>query len=164
MQYKFETNNKAFKDEKGDSAMNSTGNNSSSQNNTAIRLTFSYEGNNVSLISEQNIEKMLPPSTQFDNLQNQAGFWYELTDTRKNVIYRQLIDNPIKEDMEVFSDDPKQSITRQKRTDIRGTFSIVIPNIPEANSFDLFNNPLASEDIRDSQRAQNIFHLDLMQE
>ena len=78
----------------------------SQQNNKALRLTFSYEGNNIQLISQQKIEKVLPPSGPSDNIQpNQTGFWYELTDSNHNILYRQVMDFPIKADTEVFSDD-----------------------------------------------------------
>ena len=47
------------------------------QNNKVLRLTFSYEGSNIQLISQQKIEKVLPPSGPSDNSkQNHTGFWY----------------------------------------------------------------------------------------
>jgi hypothetical protein len=137
---------------------------SSPPKNRAIRLTFSYKGNNISLITQQNIEKMLPSSLEPDYDKNLILFWYEITDSRKNILHRQIIDNPIKADMEIFSLDPRDSIVRQKRTDIRGAFSLVIPDIPEADSFDLFKGAPLSEGVRESQRTQNIFHLDLTHE
>ena len=74
------------------------------QNNKVLRLTFSYEGSNIQLISQQKIEKVLPPSGPSDNSkQNQTGFWYELTDSKNNTLYRQVMDFPIKTDTEVFS-------------------------------------------------------------
>ena len=74
------------------------------QNNKVLRLTFSYEGSNIQLISQQKIEKVLPPSGPSDNSkQNQTGFWYQLTDSKNNTLYRQVMDFPIKTDTEVFS-------------------------------------------------------------
>jgi hypothetical protein len=132
----------------------------SKQNTKALRLTFSYEGNNIQLISQQKIEKVLPPS---DNIQqNQTGFWYELTDSENNTVYRQIMNSPIKIDMEVFSNDPKESIIRQQITDIRGIFSIVVPDIPQAKNFDMFSSPIVSEGIAGIQKpATKIFHLNL---
>lgn len=133
------------------------------QNNKALRLTFSYEGNNIQLISQQKIEKVLPPSGPSENIQpNQTGFWYELTDSRHNILYRQVMDFPIKTDTEVFSNDPSESIIRQEITDIRGTFSILVPDIPQANNFDMFSSPIMSEGVRGIEApATKIFHLNL---
>jgi hypothetical protein len=132
-------------------------------NNKALRLTFSYEGNNIRLISQQKIDKLLPPSGPFDNIQqNQTGFWYELSDSSHNILYRQVMNFPIKNDTEVFSKDPKESIIRQKITDIRGTFSILIPDIPQANNFDMFSSPISSEGVRSIEEPPTkIFHLNL---
>lgn len=131
------------------------------RNNMAIRLTFSYEGNDIKLISKQNIEKVLqPPSLQSHIQQGQTGSWYELSDENQRLLHRQIIDNPIKVDAEVFSD--TESISRVKLSEIRGTFSIVVPNIPESKNFDLFSSPVISEGIRGLQKpATKIFHLDL---
>jgi hypothetical protein len=142
--------------------MSSATYNSSAQNNRVIRLTFSYEGNNIKLISKQNIEKVLQPSTQFHIQKNQTGSWYELSDDQQHLLHRQIIDNPIKIDAEVFSDNTTESISRHRLSDIRGTFSIVVPDIPEGKKFDLFSSPVISEGIRGLQEpATKIFHLDL---
>jgi hypothetical protein len=142
--------------------MSSSTYHSSTQSNRAIRLTFSYEGNNIKLISRQNIEKVLRPSTQFHIQENQTGSWYELTNDQQHVLFRQIIDNPIKVDAEVFSDNKTESISRHMLSDIRGTFSIVVPDIPEGKNFDLFNSPVISEGIRGLQKpATKILHLDL---
>lgn len=132
------------------------------QNNMAIRLTFSYEGSDIKLISKQNIEKVLqPPPLQSNMQQSQTGSWYEVSDKNQRVLHRQTIDNPIKVDAEVFSD-TTDSISRVKLSEIRGTFSIVVPNIPESKNFDLFSSPVISEGIRGLQKpATKIFHLDL---
>jgi len=133
------------------------------QNNMATRLTFSYEGNEIKLVSKQNIEKVLPsPSSLQSHIQqNQTGSWYELSDENQHVLHRQIIDNPIKVDAEVFSD-TTDSISRVKLSEIRGTFSIVVPNIPESKNFDLFSSPVISEGIKGLQKpTTKIFHLDL---
>jgi hypothetical protein len=132
-----------------------------SQNNNAIRLTFSYEGtNNIQLISKQTIEKVLHlPSELAQVPKNQIGTWYELSDESR-VIYRQLIVDPIKMDAEVFSK-TTGSISRHRLSTIRGAFSIVIPNIPEAKYFDLFSNPMISGRVRGHQKPPTIFHMNL---
>jgi hypothetical protein len=140
---------------------------SSDQRRTnAKRLTFSYEGNQIKLISQQNIQKVVPPSVTRDTQNNRSGFWFEITSDKQNVLYRRVIDNPIKTDIEVFSDEKEtESISRYKISDIKGAFSIVIPDIPEAEGLDLFGSPIKEEkgertlDIK--KPSTKIFHLDL---
>jgi hypothetical protein len=49
----------------------------------AIRLTFSYKGTDIKLISQNKIEKKLPPSS---NISNKSGFWFEVIDGKQNVL------------------------------------------------------------------------------
>jgi hypothetical protein len=140
---------------------------SSDQKRTnAKRLTFSYEGNKIKLIEQQNIQKIVPPSVTVDTKNNRSGFWFEVTGDKQDVLYRRIIDNPIKTDIEVFSDEKvTESISRHKVSDIKGAFSIVIPDIPEAEGLDLFGSPIREErgertlDIK--KPSTKIFHLNL---
>jgi hypothetical protein len=133
---------------------------------SAVRLTFSYEGNRIDLISKQKIQKRLPGRISPDIQKGQtSGFWLELSNDNRSILYKQIIDNPIRVDTEVFSENPKQSITRHELVDIKGTFSIVIPNIPDARNFDLFGSLVLSEGMRGLQKpAAKIFHLDLKED
>jgi hypothetical protein len=140
---------------------------SSDQKRTnAKRLTFSYEGNKIKLIEQQNIQKIVPPSVTVDTKNNRSGFWFEITGDKQDVLYRRIIDNPIKTDIEVFSDEKvTESVSRHKASDIKGAFSIVIPDIPEAEGLDLFGRPIREEkgertlDIK--KPSTKIFHLNL---
>jgi hypothetical protein len=140
---------------------------SSDQKRTnAERLTFSYEGNKIKLIEQQNIQKIVPPSVTVDTKNNRSGFWFEITGDKQDVLYRRIIDNPIKTDIEVFSDEKvTESVSRHKASDIKGAFSIVIPDIPEAEGLDLFGSPIREEkgertlDIK--KPSTKIFHLNL---
>lgn len=79
----------------------------------ARRLTLSYKGPNIELISDQKIEKVHPPSNLLDTKNIKSGFWYELTDDNHNTLYQKSISNPIQTDVEVFSNEPEGSIMRQ---------------------------------------------------
>ncbi len=145
---------------------NSPSNERLTNSDSAVRLTFSYEGNRIDLISKQKIQKRLPGRISPDIQKGQTrGFWLELSNDNRRLLYRQIIDNPIRIDTEVFSENPNESITRHQLVDIKGTFSIVIPNIPDARSLDLFGSPILSEGIRGLQKpAEKIFHLDLKED
>jgi hypothetical protein len=134
---------------------------------SAVRLTFSYNDNKIHLISKQKIQKRLPSHTSPDIQKGQApGFWLELSNDNRRLLYRQIIDNPIRIDTEVFSENPNESITRHELADIKGIFSLVIPNIPDARNLDLFgSSPVLSEGMRGLQKpAAKIFHLDLKED
>jgi hypothetical protein len=135
------------------------------RNIKAIRLTFSYKGPEIRLISRQRLEKALPPHTQSVTQPEQAGFWYELADSKQNVVYKRAINNPIRVDTEVFSDDPRQSISRKKLSDISGTFSLVVPDIPDSNFLNLFSSPIIEEGVKGLQKpAKRIFHFNLKED
>jgi hypothetical protein len=131
------------------------------QINKAIRLTFSYQGDNITLLSRQKVDKFLPATTISVSPQGSSEFWFELSDPQRNVVHTRSLDNLIKKDMEVFSEDPNNSIHRQKIGDIKGTFSILIPDIPNALNFDIFTSPVISDSALMAEQRKNVFHLNV---
>ena len=99
----------------------------------ARRLTFQYKDTNIKLISQYTIDKVIPPTSSLIKSESKSGVWYEITDAQQNIIYNRGIPNAIQTDVEVFSNEPEEeSIIRQNVPQIEGTFSILIPDIPEA--------------------------------
>jgi hypothetical protein len=130
----------------------------------AKRLTFSYENNRIKLISEQEIEKIIPPSTTSTELENKSiNFLLEINDDHNNTIYRQVIENQIKTDIEIFPIHTKEPIIRKNVSEIKGAFSVVIPDHPQAESLDIFQS--RDFTIRDKESilkdTNRIFHLNL---
>jgi hypothetical protein len=87
----------------------------------AKRFTFMYQGLNFRLISQQRVEKELPPSNLLDTKKGKGGFWIELTDSQKKILYQKSIIDPIQTDIEVFSNELQESIIRQKRPQIEAS-------------------------------------------
>lgn len=108
----------------------------------ALRLTFSYEGNSVALVSSQPVDMILPPSHSLEPAQNETGFWYTLTDAGGRVVYRRVIHNPIRLDREVFSPDKQQSLHRQTVQNPKGTFVLLVPDVSQARTLRLFSHPV----------------------
>ena len=131
------------------------------QTKKVIRLTFTYEGDNITLLARQKVEKLLPSSSTSVNPQESSKFWFELSDSQLNTVYSQTLDNLIKEDMEVFSEDPYSSIIRQKVEDIKGTFSILIPDISNVTNFDIFTAPVTSDFALRAEQKKNVFHYNI---
>ena len=107
----------------------------------AIRMMFAFEGEQVHLVSQQSVEMVLPPSDQVQDFQEQTGFWYELRDARDRSLYRRVMHNPMQQDVEVFSDDSKQSIARQPVPNRKGVFVIVVPDTEEGHTVTLSSSP-----------------------
>ena len=93
----------------------------------AVRLTFSYKGEDVKLISQQAVEMTVPPSDPVKGYKKHKGFWAELKGARNQTLYRRVLHNPTRNDAEVFSDDPEQSISREPAPERTGVFVVVVP-------------------------------------
>jgi hypothetical protein len=92
----------------------------------AVRLTFSYDGDKVKLISQLQVEMTVPHSDATKGFAQHKGFWAELKGQQDQTLYRHLMHNPTKNDAEVFSDDPEQSISRQPAPKRKGVFVVVV--------------------------------------
>ena len=94
----------------------------------AVRLTFSYKGDDVKLISQQPVDMTVPPSDPLKGYAKHKGFWAELKSDQNKTLYRRVMHNPTRNDAEVFSDYPEQSISREPAPDRTGVFVVVVPN------------------------------------
>ena len=76
-------------------------------------------------------------------------------------MYQKTISNPIQTDIEVFSNESKETITRQKVSISEGSFSILIPDLPEAKTFSLFGNPIERNEVSMQKPSVKLFEMDL---
>lgn len=127
----------------------------------ARRLTFSYEGTSIKLIFQQPIKKILPPSDYLDTKNNRSGFWYEIADENQNILYQKIISNPIETDIEVFPSKSNESIMRQKTSEIRGIFSILIPDFPNTKTLSFFGNPIEGNETMMQKPSIKLFEMNL---
>ena len=114
----------------------------------ALRLTFTYEGEKVSLVERQPIEKrtrQTDPILKEGEASQYSGFWIELHDAKNRTIYRRVLHNPIQFSVEVPSDKPHQSFERHTIENPRGTFFVIVPDLDQAESIVIFNSPLDPE-------------------
>jgi hypothetical protein len=103
----------------------------------AVRLTFSYQGEKVKLISQQPVEMTVPPSDSLEGYEQNKGFWAELKSDKDKTLYRRVLHNPTRNDAEVFSDDPEQSISREPTPKRTGVFVVVIPDTGQGHEVTL---------------------------
>src|SRR5579863_3670397 len=125
----------------------------------ARRLTFSYEGDTVRLVSEQRTTMILPPSQSPDEVERQAGFTVMLRDERGQPVYARAMSNPIQFDREIFDKDPARSIRREANPQPRGTFVVLVPALANALRLEFFGPPLKPKAHLESRRRLASFEL-----
>jgi hypothetical protein len=108
----------------------------------AVRILFEYDGDDVRLVSRQPVEMVPPPSDALDGFEGQKGFWAELRGADGGLLHRQVMHDPIRRDVEVFSDDPAQTISRAPVAHPKGAFALVVPDIEGAEHVALVSSPL----------------------
>jgi hypothetical protein len=108
----------------------------------ALRLTFEYDRDKVRLVDRRSIHMIAPPSVTPPPSEKQSGFWIEIKDDKGKRLYSRVEYNPIRYDTEVFSDKPGENIVRRPLLHPKGTFVLLVPDFPEAESIDLVSSPL----------------------
>ena len=118
--------------------------------NRAMRLSFAYEGSEVRLVEQQNLQKVTQPSDPIDTRQyrERSGFWVEIQDGQGQPLYRRIMDDHFEPSIEVRSQDPEYPLERIPIDRPRGTFSVIVPAFPDADAVVLFGSPIDSRDAR----------------
>lgn len=120
----------------------------------SIRFTFSYRGANIKLESRQNIKMIAPPSDALTVSSKRSGFWYELRDKENRILYRRIIQNPVKYAVEVRSDKKDTPLVWEEVKDPAGQFVLLAPELQEAVSIVLVSSPF--EPARANEEAVEI--------
>ena len=71
---------------------------------------------------------IVPPSDPLQGYEQHKGFWAELKSDQDKTLFRRVLHNPTRNDAEVFSDDPEQSISRAPAPKRKGMFVVVVPH------------------------------------
>jgi hypothetical protein len=116
-----------------------------------LRLTFAYDGNDVKLVRSQRVAMVTPPSVTPAPEKGHSGYWFEVRDVKGARLYHRAVHDPIRTDVEVFSDDPVQTITRVPIAKPKGQFTLLVPDLPDAHSFHLFGTPAGAKGLAPSR-------------
>ena len=92
-----------------------------------VRLVFEYEGDDVRLLSRRRVDMLAPPSDTLKGHERQQGFWAEVRSADGSTLYRHVMPDPVRRDVEVFSNDPEQSISRVPVDRPVGVFTLLVP-------------------------------------
>jgi hypothetical protein len=114
--------------------------------NRALRAVFEYKGQEVRLASVQSLEMLAPPPQAIFPRPNERGTWFELRDREGRTLYRRVIDNPIREDIEVITDDPDHPLSRIAAEQREGIFFLLAPDIPQARELVIVTEPARRQD------------------
>lgn len=113
----------------------------------AVRLTFTYEGDEVRLVNQRSLEMIAPPGDELSG--REQGFWVEVRDGKDEALHRLVMQDPIRRDVEVFSPDPEQSPYRAPVEEPSGIFVVVVPDLEEADHVALMSSGAPSASARD---------------
>ena len=105
--------------------------------NMAMRLTFSYDGDDVKLVSQQRTEMIVPPSDPVKGYAKHKGFWAEVKSGSDKTLYRTVMHNPTKNDAEVFPESPGGFISRLPAPKRKGVFVVLVPDMDKGEEVTL---------------------------
>jgi hypothetical protein len=103
----------------------------------ALRLTLTYEGAQIRITGSERIAMIVPAQVTAEPQPGQTGYWIEVHDDAGRIVYHRPLHQPVAIDAEAFSPDRAQSITRVPTTAREGRFTVLIPDIPDARTFEL---------------------------
>ena len=103
----------------------------------ALRLTFAYRDTQITLMGSERVAMIVPATSDAPPEAGQTGYWFTVRDAAGNVVYHRPLHDPAKADVEAFSSDPGQPIVRVPLARSEGRFTVLMPDIPEAQSFEL---------------------------
>lgn len=110
----------------------------------AVRLTFGYESNDVRLVTRQSVKMVVPPTDALSGYEGQQGFWVEVRNEGNETLYRRVMHDPLRQDVEIFSPDPRESVARTPLEKPSGIFVVLIPDLDEADHVALLSSAAPS--------------------
>ncbi|HEU4389106.1 MAG TPA: hypothetical protein VFV34_14995 [Blastocatellia bacterium] len=99
----------------------------------SVRLILEYDGDEIRLVSRQEVDMEPPLSDPTTAPAEQAGFWLEVRDSKLQVLHRQVMHDPAMTHPEVFSNEPGKSIVRSSKPVAKGAFTVIVPAVPDSD-------------------------------
>jgi hypothetical protein len=106
----------------------------------ALRLTFQFEGDKVQLINTERLEKLVPPMIGDPPEEgHHTGEWLQVRDGDDRPIFTRLLNDPLRTRVEVH--DPEEGPHIVVGPPGRGTFDVLVPDLPDAAHVVVFASP-----------------------
>ena len=114
----------------------------------AVRMVFEYDGDVVRLVWKRQVDMLAPPTDALEGYEDQQGLWAEVRDADGATLHRQVLADPIRRGVEVFSDDPAQGIVRAPVERPSGMFVVLVPDLGAADHLALMGSAPGPEGAR----------------
>lgn len=114
----------------------------------AIRLVFEYEGEDVRLVSQARIEKVLPQTDQSADALVFRGTWSEIRDADGATLDRRVLVDPMPRDAEVFPEQLGEEISREPLERPSGVFTLLVPDLEGADHVAVLSNSPGQAGVR----------------
>jgi hypothetical protein len=101
-----------------------------------LRITFAHDGPNLEIVRVQRVA-MRAPATLPQAGENQAGYWLEVRDSKGALLYHRPIIDPTRRHIESYGEEPGAPMQRHAATGDRGEFEVLVPDLPDAQTFRL---------------------------
>lgn len=125
----------------------------------AVRITIAYRGPELRVASRQTVAMRTLPSHELQAPDRQSGFWFQVEDAGGRVLYRRVMQSPIRFDTETVSNDPQRPLMRVAVDEPDGVFFLLVPLLREAQTVRVFSSPL--EPHKDAEPAREILVFNL---
>ena len=109
----------------------------------AVRLVIHYEGDQMTVLSRQDVVMATAPSDPISGFEGQSGFWVEVHDDQGQILYRRVLHPPASTDVEAF--DPDTGPSRHTIPSRAGEFTVLVPALPTAQTVSVVASPAAVE-------------------
>ncbi len=96
------------------------------------RLTYAYKDDEVRPIRAEHVQMIAPPPVGPAPREGQSGNWLEVRGERDELLYHRILPTLIRQDREVFTNEPGHSIHRVPLKVIEGEFQVLVPDIAGA--------------------------------
>jgi hypothetical protein len=127
----------------------------------AVRLRLSVEGESLRVRSSTRVDTLVPASDPID-MPGEVGFWVEVHDNEGQTVYRRVLRDYLQDTVELFSEDPNETIVRRPSARAQGEFVVIVPDIGRGASAAFYGSP--SERGRALRRAHEIARIQLDEE
>jgi len=111
-----------------------------------LRITFTHNGPNLEIARVQRVAMRapaaLPPAGD-----NQAGYWLEVRDSNGALLYHRPIYDPTGRNVESYGEAPDAPMQRHAATSDSGEFEVLVPDLPDAQTFRLHGPTAATTGI-----------------
>jgi hypothetical protein len=124
----------------------------------ALRLTFEYRDGALRLLGSERIAMIVPAPVTPAPDAGQTGYWFGVLDAAGRVLYHRPLHDPLRVDVEAYSPDPRDPITRAPAPQAAAGFTVLVPDTADAHVFTLHG---PADPARSDRPATELLRLDM---